>query len=401
MASSTTLDGRRRQHPLRTTLATLCLLAALAGASAGGSGGAAAPRGLGVVFSVFEALPPSGACPGLYAVDARTREISWLGGWDAQRDDAAVYPRFTAGGALSFAYLVDPSRSRLVDVYEGRRSVARTPIYTSWAWSPRRQELAYHRLRDRGRRLELVLRSLNGTEGVLAPASGAGLSWLPDGSGLVFERRTGSTDVITFVRRDARGRRDLARKAVSPLVSPDGRRVAFLRLGSARSGRLTAELWVVGSRGGAARKVLGPTRMERLAPAIWLSNRELLVQRGGSYDSIFNAGDTLNRIDVDTGDERPFLRHAFAIALAPDANGVLFVRPHRGDDTYYSIRTVRMDGRDEKLLAVTDEEDLNVRSFPVWKPAAARVGWVGDPPPAGLSADDCVRRIRSLRDRTS
>jgi hypothetical protein len=94
------------------------------------------------VFSVFEALPPNGACPGLYAVDARTREISWLGGWNARRQDAAVYPRFTAGGTLSFAYPLDPSRSRLVEVYAGRRSIARTPIYAPWAWSPRRQELA-------------------------------------------------------------------------------------------------------------------------------------------------------------------------------------------------------------------------------------------------------------------
>jgi hypothetical protein len=62
-------------------------------------------------------------------VDVRTREISWLGGWDARRQNAAVYPRFTAAGTLSFAYPVDPSKSRLVDVYAGRRSVARTPIY--------------------------------------------------------------------------------------------------------------------------------------------------------------------------------------------------------------------------------------------------------------------------------
>jgi hypothetical protein len=71
---------------------------------------------------------------------------------------------------------------------------------------------------------------------------------------------------------------------------------------------------------------------------------------------------------------RPSERRAFAIAIAPDASRILFVRPHRGDDTYYSIRTARLDGRDEELLAVTDEEDLNIRSLPVWKPAAARVG---------------------------
>jgi hypothetical protein len=215
----------------------------------------------------------------------------------------------------------------------------------------------------------------------------------------VFERRTGSTDVITFVRRDGRGRRDLARRAVAPLVSPDGRRVAFLRLASRPSG-LTAALWIVGTRAGRPRKVLGPARIERLVPALWLSRREVLVQRGGDYDSIFNARDRLDRVDVDTGKERPFADSAFAVSLAPDGSRVLFVRPHRGDDTYYSIRTVRTDGRGEQLLAVTDEEDLNIRSFPVWKPATARIGWVGDPPPPAMNEDECVRRITSLRDRT-
>ena len=35
------------------------------------------------------------------------------------------------------------------------------------------------------------------------------------------------------------------------------------------------------------------------------------------------------------------------------------------------------------LLAVTDDEGLNVRSLPVWKLAAARFDRVGDPAPPG------------------
>jgi hypothetical protein len=131
-----------------------------------------------------------------------------------------------------------------------------------------------------------------------------------------------------------------------------------------------------------------------------LSNRELLVQRGRVNDSIFNASDTLNRLDIETRRERPFLKRAFALSLSPDRSRVLFVRPHRGDDTYYSIRTVRANGRDEQLLAVTDEEDLNVRSLPVWKPRAARLGWIGDPAPLGETEQKCVQRLTSLRDRT-
>jgi hypothetical protein len=61
---------------------------------------------------------------------------------------------------------------------------------------------------------------------------------------------------------------------------------------------------------------------------------------------------------------------------------------------------VRTDRRNEQLPAVTDEEDLNIRSLPVWKPAAARLDWVGDPAPPGWLEPECVRRITSLRNRT-
>jgi hypothetical protein len=389
--------------PSGHVLVALCVSAVLAAVGAGAASDEAVPIGSGIVFSVFEDLPPNGACPGLYAVDARTRKISWLGGWDARRRDSAAFPAFTAGGMLSFGYWVDPSSSRpLVDVHVGRRSVARAYAVTAWAWSPRREEVAFGRIAGRGRRLELVLGSVTGAKRVLAASSGLGLSWLPDGSGLVYGRRAGSSDVITFVRRDGSGRRGLAPKAVAPLVSPDGLRVALLRPESPPSGIRTVELWVVATRGGRARKVLGPARADRLRLDAWLPNGELLVQRRGAYDSIFNAGDTIARVDPDTGKERPFLKRAFALSLSPDGTRVLFVRPHqRRGETYYSIRTVRTDGRHERVLAATDEEDLNIHSLPVWKPASAKAGWVGDPAPPGTTEQECVRRLTSLRDRTS
>jgi hypothetical protein len=388
---------------MRSSLAVLLAVAAiLTGILVQGKTGdaAIAPLGSGVVFSVFENLPPNGACPGIYSVDARTREISWLGGWDAQRQDSALYPAFTSAGSFSYGQFVDPSASPpAVEIYAGARSVAQAYAFTGWAWSPRREEIAYGKLSADGRRLALGLASVTGAKRTLAPATIGGVSWLPDGSGLVHMRRGGGDDVITFVRRDGRGSRDLARNAGVPRVSPDGKRVAFLRRVSPTSIRYS--VWIVPTSGGKARRILSPaTTAEAFRLGPWISNRELLVQRGPDRDVMFNAGDTVRRLDVVTGKQRPFLNNAFALSLSPDKSRVLFVRPHRGGETYYSIRTVRTDGRDQRLLAVTDEEDLNVGSFPVWKPAAARVGSFGDPPPPAFRDQECIQRVTRLRDST-
>jgi hypothetical protein len=381
----------------RRVVAAVCVSAALLGASAGTAGEADVPAGTGVVFTVFEELPPNGACPGLYAVDARTREITWIGGLDLQQGTShATYPAFTAGGTFSYAIFTDSGGYFAVaNIYAGRRVVARGIGVPPWAWSPRREEVVFGRLV--GGRPELALASVTGSTRVLARGASYGLSWLPNGAGLVYGPPAGSSEAIGFVRRDGRGRRVLARNASFPLVSPDGRRVAFLR---SRARVARGELWVVPTSGGPARKILGPAPAEKLRPVVWLSNRELLVQHGGARDSIFDVSDTVTRVNVDTGRERPFLKSAFALQLSPDRSRVLFVRPHRGGETYYSIRTVRVDGSDAQILGVTDEEDLNSGSRPVWKPASARVEPFGDPLPAGITPEACAARLTAARART-
>jgi WD40-like Beta Propeller Repeat len=329
-------------------------------------------------------------------VDSASRRITWLGGLDDRRRDSAVYPGFTAGGTLSYGHWVDTTASvPLVDVFAGSRRVARAYGFSRWAWSPRRNEVAFGRFTPGRRTLELVLASVGGATRVRSPSFSFGASWLPDGSGLVFTRRAGSTDVITFVRRDGRGRRDLARNAVAPVVSPDGRRVAFLR--PRGGGSIANSLWVVPLRGGPARRLHRPAVDFRIAT--WLTPRELLVQLGGRNDVMFDAGDTVVSIDVETGRQRRFLTRAFPLSLSPDGRRLLFVRPHRGNETYYSIRTIGISGRGERLLAVTDEEDLNIGSRPVWKPAGIRLSWFGDEP-SGVSREDCEHRVTAVRNAT-
>jgi len=384
----------------RLASASVCGLALLCVAAAGARPDAAV-MGPGVVFTVFESLPPKGACPGLYAAEERTRRIEWLGGWDAARQDFPLYPAFTSRGTLSYGYIVDRGASDpLVDVYAGNRRVARTHAFLPWIWSPSHEELAYGRASADGRRLELVVTTIGGATQVLAPSARSGFAWLPDGSALVYERRVGTTDLITYVRRDGHGRKDIARNAAAPLVSPDGRTVAFVRTVSRPSERSRIEIWTVPSRGGPARRLLGPISGRDVRPAGWLSDRLLLLQRGGQPDAIFNSGDTLNRLDVKTRNERLFMKRAFALSLSPDRKRLLVVRRHTAaGETYYSVRTVDLAGRNARVLGVVDEEDLNIRSVPVWKPARTALGRLGDPAPAPVR--ECEQRVTALRDATS
>lgn len=384
----------------RLAIASICV-AALLGAAAVGAQSDAAVTGPGVVFTVFESLPPKGACPGLYAAEERTRRISWLSGWDAARQDFPLYPAFTSRGTLSYGFIVDRSASDpLVDVYAGGRRVVRAHAFLPWIWSPGHEELAYGRPSADGRRLELVVTTIGGATRLLARSARPAFAWFPDGSALVYERRVGTTDLITHVRRDGHGRKDIARDAAAPLVAPDGRTVAFVRTVSKPSERSRIEIWVVPSRGGKARRVLGPISGRDVRLATWLSDRELLLQHGGEPDSIFNAGDTLNRLDIATGKERLFMKRAFALSVSPDRKRLLVVRSHTAaGETYYSVRTADLAGRNGRVLAVVDEEDLNIRSMPVWKPSRTALGGLGDPPPAPVQ--QCEQRVTALRDATS
>src|SRR5262245_7281432 len=212
--------------------AVLCIVAALTAASASSASDDGALARPGIVFSVFESLPPDGACPGLYSVDAETREISWLGGFDASAQDFAAWPAFTAAGRFSYGY-VDRASAQIpiLNVYAGNRLVTPAVAYPRRPWAPRREELAFGRLDGRGR-LELAIASAAGTTRRAGPPTALWPTWTPDGTGVVYARGARPTSVLTFVSRDGRVARNLAsgvREYPAPQVSPNGKRVAFVR----------------------------------------------------------------------------------------------------------------------------------------------------------------------------
>ena len=114
------------------------------------------------------------------------------------------------------------------------------------AWSPDGQRIAFVRVLE-GKREIIVLPALGGLEQRLFEAgpegagwfmvgAGYGLSWTPDGKHLVFGDRSGSgpTSAIYLYSFEDGRRRQLTRPPtnlsdVHPVVSPDGRYLAFVR----------------------------------------------------------------------------------------------------------------------------------------------------------------------------
>lgn len=107
-------------------------------------------------------------------------------------------------------------------------------------------------------------------------------------------------------------------------------------------------------------------------------------------------------LDLEGRRETLRARAALPLAWSQDGKRILFTRQLAvGPDTAIGIYIGSADGTDERLVAVTDEEDINIGSYPVWQPAKAPLV-----PATGAIAprkefDFCVRRLDGLRMRLS
>jgi Tol biopolymer transport system component len=122
-------------------------------------------------------------------------------------------------------------------------------------WSSRGQ-IAY--VRDRAadgtcRRTcqDIFLTRLGGTPRRLTQRGGTTPSWSPDGKQLAFARLGGRRRGIYLVRRDGSDLRRLVRRGFNPVFSPDGRWIAFLRRG---------DLYVIRTNGHGLRRLVDEAR---------------------------------------------------------------------------------------------------------------------------------------------
>ena len=115
-----------------------------------------------------------------------------------------------------------------------------------------------------------------------------------------------------------------------PAVSPDGKRIAFIRQAPASvdvAGNVDfgADLYVVDANGRNSRELLHHTRTgEFLRNPAWLSNDELLINIRGRHPA--GLPDLrVERLNVTSGQRQRLLQDAVEIGIAPDAKSFAFV----------------------------------------------------------------------------
>jgi Tol biopolymer transport system component len=181
----------------------------------------------------------------------------------------------------------------------------------------------------------------------------------PDGKSIVFVRNQGPADSgIWMMRRDGSGLRRVTRNPfvrnwdggdVAPSVSPDGRRIAFVRIEKAE--KLQA-LFVVRTNGTGLRQVT-PYSLEVAIKVDWSPDGKLLVlttnadwvrpHESANLVVIRPDGSGLTELTRFTGRKR----NAFAGSFSPDGKRIVF-RLEQGNR--YALAVVDRDGRTVRLL---------------------------------------------------
>jgi WD40-like Beta Propeller Repeat len=352
-------------HPLALVLA----LAALVAAGCAGKGEAGSADGT-VVLTAFQvagapgcgddglwALEPEADRPRLVVGDIRHEELTTL--------DPA-YPRFTPDGrTLVFGYWQYPAELPTADIYRmdvasGRVTrVFEGAIMFLYRWA----EAAPVFVTARGDNL-VVVDASTGRSRELGRGEGPDPALDPRGDRLAYSRR-GKGGRSLWVRGVAGDTpRKLTEDGQWPFWSRDGTRVAFFPADANDSE--PAELRVVPARGGKARRLVDDAMVGRV---LWTHDEVLFLRlpAAGADGTEHGVGD-LYAVPADGGAARKVAAEVVPLEVSPDGKRLLFLRPHAFDgELSFSVRTMGVDGGSERVLAVIDEEDVNIGSVPAWQ----------------------------------
>jgi Tol biopolymer transport system component len=262
------------------------------------------------------------------------------------------------------------------------------------------------------------------------PAPFEGPAWSADGSTLVFsgyrldaegELRGDGFPRLFVVGADGGQPRQLAgtRGATRPVLSPDGRTVAFARSKLTDRYdpkqplefglRLSANVWTIPFEGGEARR-LTPWRnhLINLPASFSPDGSTLLIERDRGQ------GPEVLARDFGGGPPRLIAREAEDPAFSPDGSRIalisyrdgLTVRTARGPEPVGDLYVLAADGSQSRRLSRTRTVQ---ESQPSWSPSGARIAFLRVPGPGGLgygstlmqvNADgSCARRVTGGKGR--
>ena len=379
--------------------------------TAAGSGAARAPTGNGfVVFSVFDGLPAfdgDDRCEGLYASRADGGGLRRLTAPDVRTFEGHFWPSFAPNGRLlvfGFAARRDPRDlgARLFELEPERgrtRALGTSDLLGAPAWSPRGDAILVYRLHRRAHhlaRLDVRTRRTTALVSPRLPVAMLSPSWSPDGSRIAFTARGAGRDTIWVIGADGTGRRRLGpRGAAEATWSPDGRRIAFLRSAGAAT-----DLWTIRPNGSGARRLARGVLNRGSHSVVWSPGGSSLLflreppPRPYYPGSEHEVGD-LYRLDLGTGRARLVTRKVIPVSWADDGR-LLLLRPRTAFGELVYAVVVRTRGR-ERIGEVTDEEDVNIGSYPAWQPR--RFAFRAARPPFAPQErwGFCLDRLRALR----
>lgn len=374
-----------------------------------------------IVFSVSSGLPAfqNTHCEGLWAIDPDGSNLTRIAARASIDSARPVAPLFSpTGKQLAFeraegsgeeeSYDLETTVS-ILDTTSGRVRPL-TKFTSSLYMNPRVVWLpdaaAVLVLRKRATGTELARLELpSGEEEALArrdPSFAASIAVAPDGSRIAFWAFGAKTDSIWLLDSNGKRRHELDEGA-EPAWSPDSSRLAFLRP-SDPSGTGHSRLFLVDSDGSSEKMLAKDVQQHGFRSVLWSPGGDRLMFLRKTQGSAGSYGESdVYLLELDGHRETLRMRHAIPLAWSRDGRRVLFGRPlyPGGGDPVIGLYMGSPKGHDERLLAVTDESDFSVGSYPTWQPTeTAIVPAQGSLAPKGQD-DSCARKLRRLRERLS
>lgn len=368
-----------------------------------------------IVFSIFEGLPGfngNEACSGLWAVNPDGSGLMRLTGPDPKEFESQYYPSFSPDGRLltfevfgasGEGYEVDSEVSLLEGESGDVRSLAtfRSSLFVNprVIWSPKSDSVLTMRLKGELTQIARV-EIEGGDEEVIFDGkslAAASAAWAPDGSRIAFSTFRG--DSIWLIDPNGDNRRKLVGGG-GPAWAPDSRRLAFFDPGDL-SEVGEGKLWLIEADGSGKRLLVKGVLQHR--SVLWSPEGDRLIFLRKARKPVQPYGEAdFYLLELEGDRETLRARSALPLAWSPDGKRILFARQLTvGPDTAIGIYIGTADGTDERLVAVTDEEDINIGSYPVWQPAKAPLEPATEAMAPRKEFDFCIRRLDSLRTRLS